>query len=70
MHATTKANSLKFRYILENYGAISISIAPFSKYGESLQKAEGQLLWWYFQNHCEPGTAAVNPLCSQTLDEK
>lgn len=53
MHATTKANSLKFKYIIENYGAISISIAPFSKYGESPQKAEGQLLWWYFQNHCE-----------------
>ncbi|MHB8058416.1 MAG: hypothetical protein ACYDHC_11050 [Desulfuromonadaceae bacterium] len=53
MHATTKANSLKFKHIIENYGAISISVAPFSKYGESLQKAEGQLLWWYFQNHCE-----------------
>lgn len=53
MHTTTKANSLKFKHIIENYGEISISVAPFSKYGESLQKAEGQLLWWYFQNHCE-----------------
>lgn len=53
MHASTLANSLKFGHIIENYRSISISVSPFSKYGESLQKAEGQLLWWYFRNHCE-----------------
>lgn len=53
MHATTKANLLKFHHIIDAYGAITLSVAPFSKYGDSLQKSEGQLLWWYFQNHCE-----------------
>ncbi|QXE91000.1 hypothetical protein KP001_00155 [Geomonas subterranea] len=53
MHATSKANSLKFKHIIDIYGAITISVAHFSKFADSLQKAEGQLLWWYFQNHCE-----------------
>ena len=25
----------------------------FSIFGDTLLKSEGQLLWWYFQNHCE-----------------
>ena len=53
VQATSKANKLKFEYIVNNYGAISISLSPFNKFGSSLLKAEGQLLWWYFQNHCE-----------------
>ena len=49
----TKANSLKFSHIIDTYGAISIWTCDFSKFGDSLLLAEGQLLWWYFQNHCE-----------------
>ena len=49
----SKANRLKFSHIIENYGAISISVYDFKKLGETLKEAEGQLLWWYFQNHCE-----------------
>ena len=49
----TKANSLKFSHIIDTYGAISLWTCDFSKFGESLVLAEGQLLWWYFQNHCE-----------------
>lgn len=51
--ANSQANRLKFEHILSQYGPIRITIAPFGKFGSSLQKAEGQLLWWYFQNHCE-----------------
>lgn len=53
LHATSEANSLKFSHIIENYGPISISVCSFSTFGESILQAEGQLLWWYFQNHCE-----------------
>jgi hypothetical protein len=51
--ATTKANKLKYQTILKTYGSITISICDFSIFGDTLLKAEGQLLWWYFQNHCE-----------------
>lgn len=51
--ATSKANSLKFQYILSEFGPLRIAVAPYSLFGESLLEAEGQLLWWYFQNHCE-----------------
>jgi len=51
--ANSRANRLKFEHILSQYGPIRITVAPFSKFGASLEKAEGQLLWWYFQNHCE-----------------
>ncbi len=53
LHATSEANFLKFSHIIENYGPISISVCDFSTFGESILQAEGQLLWWYFQNHCE-----------------
>ncbi|WP_155956177.1 hypothetical protein [Pseudomonas sp. RL] len=53
LHATSPANSLKFSHIIENYGPISISTCSFLKFGENILLAEGQLLWWYFQNHCE-----------------
>lgn len=53
LHATSKANRLKFQFIIENYGPIRIAAAPFEGFGKSLLEAEGQLLWWYFQNHCE-----------------
>jgi hypothetical protein len=49
----TKANALKFSHVIEKYGAITIFTCDFSKFGETLLLAEGQLLWWYFQNHCE-----------------
>ena len=51
--ASTKANSLKYQTIIENYGSITISVCDFSIFGDTLLKSEGQLLWWYFQNHCE-----------------
>lgn len=51
--ATTKANRLKFEHIVSQYGPIRIAFEPYGQFGESLLKAEGQLLWWYFQNHCE-----------------
>lgn len=51
--ASSKANRLKFEHILSKYGSIQISISPFNYFGDSLLSAEGQLLWWYFQNHCE-----------------
>lgn len=53
LHATSKANSLKFSAILKNYGAITVRVCDYKKYGKTLQEAEGQLLWWYFQNHYE-----------------
>lgn len=51
--AESPANQLKFRHILSQYGAIRISLAHFEFFGSSAVNAEGQLLWWYFQNHCE-----------------
>lgn len=51
--ANTEANRMKFEHIVSQYGPIRIMISPFSKFGASLHKAEGQLLWWYFQNHME-----------------
>ena len=53
VETTSKANKLKYSTIIEKYGAISIYVCDFSIFGENLLKAEGQLLWWYFQNHCE-----------------
>ena len=53
LHSTSEANKLKFAHIINNYGPISISFSDFSIFGETLAQAEGQLLWWYFQNHCE-----------------
>ncbi|MDE1226078.1 hypothetical protein MCT03_17945 [Vibrio aestuarianus] len=50
---TTKANALKYSHAIEKYGPITISVCDFSKFGSTLEQAEGQLLWWYFQNHCE-----------------
>ncbi len=51
--ATTKANSLKYGAILDKYGPIRVVVADFEKFGKTLTEAEGQLLWWYFQNHGE-----------------
>ncbi len=51
--AESKANNLKYSHILEKYGPITISYVPFERFGETLKLAEEQLLWWYFQNHCE-----------------
>jgi len=53
IQATSKANSLKYNHILTNYGPIRITVCKYKKFGSSLIEAEGQLLWWYFQNHCE-----------------
>lgn len=52
-HATSPANKFKYEHILKTYGSISIWVSDYSRYGETLLMAEGQLLWWYFKNHCE-----------------
>lgn len=53
LHATSKANSLKFNMIIKNYGGIEIAFCDYRKFGNTLLDAEGQFLWWYFQNHGE-----------------
>lgn len=53
LHVTSEANRLKFQHIIENHAPIRVSICDYSIFGETLLQAEGQLLWWYFQNHCE-----------------
>ncbi|KZY38608.1 hypothetical protein [Oleiphilus sp. HI0128] len=53
LHSTSKANNLKFNHIVSKYGPISIFVSPFRNFGNSLRQSEGQLLWWYFQNHLE-----------------
>ena len=53
LHATSNANSLKFHEIIESYGPIEIAFCDYRKFGSTLLEAEGQFLWWYFQNHCE-----------------
>ena len=52
-HTSSRANKLKYEHILKTYGSISIWVSDYSRFGETLLKAEGQLLWWYFSNHCE-----------------
>lgn len=52
-HASSTANSLKFKTIIEKYGPIEIAYCDYRTFGETLLDAEGQFLWWYFQNHCE-----------------
>jgi len=53
LHATSKANALKFSMIIQNYGPIEIAFCDYKKFGDNLLAAEGQFLWWYFQNHGE-----------------
>lgn len=58
LHATSNANSLKFGEIINRYGPIEIAFCDYEMFGKtksgaSLLQAEGQFLWWYFQNHCE-----------------
>ena len=50
---TSKLNSMKYQHILETYGPIRIAIADCYQFGDSSEQAEEQLLWAYFQNHCE-----------------
>lgn len=50
---TDKLNILKYGYIINTYGPISISIAKFEDYGDTLLAAEGRLLDCYFRNHFE-----------------
>ena len=50
---TSKLNSMKYQHILETYGPIRITIADCYQFGDSSEQAEEQLLWAYFQNHCE-----------------
>jgi len=49
----TAANSLKYRHALDEYGGMTISVCDYKLFGTDLRNAEGQLLWWYFQNHHE-----------------
>lgn len=50
---STKANAHKYGHIIQEFGPITISVCDFQRFGSSLLQAEGQLLWWYFRNHCE-----------------
>jgi hypothetical protein len=49
----TAANTHKFSHILNAYGAIEILVCSHKDIAASLLEAEGQVLWWYFRNHCE-----------------
>lgn len=51
--ATSVANILKYQAVLDNYGSIEIRYCRFENFGVSIDQAEGQFLWWYFQNHGE-----------------
>ena len=53
IEATEEGNKLKYSHIIKEYGPIRITYMPFEKYGETLEKAEGRLLWWYFLDHLE-----------------
>lgn len=47
------ANRIKYEYVLANHGPIRIAVCEYQRFGDTIEQAEGQLLWWYFQNHCE-----------------
>ncbi|MFC1507834.1 hypothetical protein ACFL5R_01180 [Pseudomonadota bacterium] len=51
------ANRQKYNDIIKKYGPISVSYLELKQFDPSektsLLKAEGQFLWWYFQNHSE-----------------
>jgi len=53
--AESEANSQKYNDIVNIYGPLSVSYIELEKFDSSttLLKAEGQFLWWYFQNHSE-----------------
>ena len=58
--ATSKANRLKYGLVIEKYGPIKVAFCDYKKFGDSRlsadgsrRHAEGQFLWWYFQNHGE-----------------
>jgi hypothetical protein len=51
--STTKANTIKYNTVFEKYGPIEIAYCDFKSFGETITVAEGQFLWWYFQNHSE-----------------
>ncbi|WP_339857249.1 hypothetical protein [Pseudohongiella acticola] len=53
LFANGTANKHKYGNIIEHYGPMRIAVGTFERYGNSLREAECQLLWWYFQNHCE-----------------
>jgi hypothetical protein len=55
--ATSEANTQKYNDIVRMYGAITISYIKLDDFDpenkSNLLNAEGQFLWWYFQNHSE-----------------
>ena len=55
--ATSEANVQKYNDIVKMYGAITISYIKLDDFDpknkSNLLEAEGQFLWWYFQNHSE-----------------
>jgi hypothetical protein len=55
--ASSEANSQKYNDIVNLYGALTISYINVDDFDPenktNLLKAEGQFLWWYFQNHSE-----------------
>lgn len=51
--ATSAGNGPKYKAIIAAHGPIRIEVCDFSVFGSKLRDAEAQLLWWYFQCHCE-----------------
>lgn len=53
--ANSKANSQKYNDLVKIYGPLSVSYIKLEDFdfSSTLLKAEGQFLWWYFQNHSE-----------------
>ncbi|MFC4345980.1 hypothetical protein [Cupriavidus numazuensis] len=51
--ATSPTNGPKYKAIIAGHGPIRIEICHFGVFGSTLKDAEAQLLWWYFQCHCE-----------------
>lgn len=50
---STQANTLKYKTVFDKYGPIEIAYCDYKRFGKTIKEAEGQFLWWYFQNHSE-----------------
>ena len=49
----SRQNRLKFDYAINKLGGIQVCVLDYERLSTTLMGAEGQLLWWYFQNHFE-----------------
>jgi hypothetical protein len=55
LKASSKANKQKYNDIVQIYGPMTVSYIKLDDFlpNSNLLTAEGQFLWWYFQNHSE-----------------